>query len=138
MSDFLSAFGAMDVGKLEFDDVDAKQAIREERFRNAFRHARDTYKAKVDSDAWFFHDVKGGASDADPTVVGASPLTQRKRSSIATIKSSMTLHCSGRLIYCETSKHSVARQVTGIPRSRFLRVSHRQAPIPMQVLRERY
>ena len=44
MSDFLSAFGAMDVGKLEFDDVDAKQAIREERFRNAFRHARDTYK----------------------------------------------------------------------------------------------
>ena len=37
-----------------FDPVEEKRQRREARFRAAVLHARGTYQAKVDSDAWFF------------------------------------------------------------------------------------
>ncbi|WFD34087.1 hypothetical protein MCUN1_000919 [Malassezia cuniculi] len=67
MGDFLSAFGAMDVGELEFDDVEAKRAVRRRRFEDAFRIAKETYTAKIDSDGWFLDMVNDGISD-DPAL----------------------------------------------------------------------
>lgn len=47
------------------DPAEAKRRRREERFRAAFEHARQTYKAKLDEEAWFFE----GASKDDADVV---------------------------------------------------------------------